>query len=325
MGMAPTAARLGEAHVLILSSLREFTGNSVTASRLAAAIRAHRTSLLDVADLADADALAAHVCAHRVTAVIGIHAYRAGRLLIGSRVPYVLVLGGTDVNVNLAHEEKRSAMAAALGAAAAIAAFHDAMADDLLRALPEIPRDRVFLVPQAVGSPLLPRAPPPPGAPPSSVLAGCDAHTVESVRSQLDVPDGAHLLLLPAGVRPVKDVLFGALALADAERRRTAPDDDPTLPPRLCLRVVGPELDAAYAATVRAQLDALRPRGAAAWVGPMGRTELHVAMAISLCVLNTSASEARDTPEICARDMRPRYAPEPAAGMRLRLLSRRRR
>jgi len=101
MGMAPTAARLGEAHVLILSSLREFTGNSVTASRLAAAIRARRTSLLDVADLAVADALAAHVHAHRVTAVIGIHAYRAGRLLFGSRVPYVLVLGGTDVNVNL--------------------------------------------------------------------------------------------------------------------------------------------------------------------------------------------------------------------------------
>ena len=129
------------------------------------------------------------------------------------------------------------------------------------------------------------------------------------MRARFGLAAGERLLLLPAGLRPVKDVLFGALALADAERRRTAPDDDPTLPPRLCLRVVGPELDAAYAATVRAQLDALRPRGAAAWVGPMGRTELHVAMAISLCVLNTSASEARDTPEICARDMRPSRRP----------------
>ena len=76
------------------------------------------------------------------------------------------------------------------------------------------------------------------------------------------------LLLLPAGLRPVKDVLFGAREVAAWHARE----------PRLCLRIVGPELDAAYAAQVRAQLLELgSPRGVA-YVGALPQRELHAAM-----------------------------------------------
>lgn len=86
-------------------------------------------------------------------------------------------------------------------------------------------------------------------------------------RLELEVEDV--LLLLPAGLRPVKDVLFGAHAVAAWHARD----------PRLCLRIVGPELDAAYAAQVRAALRELgSPRGVA-YVGALPQRELHAAMA----------------------------------------------
>jgi NAD(P)-dependent dehydrogenase (short-subunit alcohol dehydrogenase family) len=38
--------------------------------------------------------------------VLGVHAYRSGKLLLGCGVPYMIVLGGTDVNIDL-HESAK--------------------------------------------------------------------------------------------------------------------------------------------------------------------------------------------------------------------------
>ena len=55
-------------------------------------------------------ACASAIAEHETGLVIGVHAYRAGRILLGCRVPYVLVLGGTDMNVMLHDEPKRRVM-----------------------------------------------------------------------------------------------------------------------------------------------------------------------------------------------------------------------
>ena len=87
-------------------------------------------------------------------------------------------------------------------------------------------------------------------------------------RRRLELEADDVLLLLPAGLRPVKDVLFGAREVAAWHARE----------PRLCLRIVGPELDTAYAAQVRAALRELgSPRGVA-YVGALPQRELHAAM-----------------------------------------------
>ena len=96
--------------MLILTSLREGTGNAVTAARLAERIPAAHCSLLDINALPDAEALREHVCECHIGLVLGIHAYRAGRLLVGSGVPFAIVLGGTDMNVMLHDEPKRRVM-----------------------------------------------------------------------------------------------------------------------------------------------------------------------------------------------------------------------
>ena len=68
---------------------------------------------------------------------MGIHAYRSGRLLVGSRVPFVIVLGGTDMNVNMDQPDKRAVMAEAVAQAGAVIAFNDELKDLLLRAMPD--------------------------------------------------------------------------------------------------------------------------------------------------------------------------------------------
>ena len=95
------------------------------------------------------------------------------------------------------------------------------------------------------------------------------------------------LLLLPAGLRPVKDVLFGL----DAFLGWHAAD------PRVRLRIVGPSLDADYAAVVAAAL--AHANGGAgggdddlvSYVGAMPRDRLHASMREASIVLNTSVSE----------------------------------
>ena len=110
-------AELGGTRMLILTSLREGTGNAITAARLAERIPAAYCSLLDINALPDAEALREHVCECQIGLVLGIHAYRAGRLLVGCGVPFAIVLGGTDMNVMLHDEPKRRVMLDAIAQA----------------------------------------------------------------------------------------------------------------------------------------------------------------------------------------------------------------
>ena len=85
--------------MLLLSSLEAHTGNMVTASRLCSicsTIAAH-CEMLDPKQFDGPSDLRAHVRSKSIVMVVGIHAYRSGRLLVGLDVPYSIVLGGTDV------------------------------------------------------------------------------------------------------------------------------------------------------------------------------------------------------------------------------------
>lgn len=219
-------APLRSTRMLLLTSLRECTGNAVTAARLAELIPAARCSMLDINALPDAAALDKHVQESGVGLVLGIHAFRAGRLLVGSRVPFAIVLGGTDMNVMLEDERKRPVMLDALTQAGAVISFDNNLLSRLLEALPGA-KAKTFLVPQAVRTSL-----PAPG--------GGSSSEGQEVRRRLGVGAEDVLLLLPAGLRPVKDVLFGVSEIAAWHARS----------PQVCVRIVGPELDADYAEQV---------------------------------------------------------------------------
>ncbi|KAL1515995.1 hypothetical protein AB1Y20_002608 [Prymnesium parvum] len=252
------AAAVPSGGTVVLSSLTASTGNAVTAQRIAAHLGA---STLDLASFPDAAALSRALAARRCALAFGIHAYRAGRLLVGCGVPFVLILGGTDVNEHLSHPAKRAVMAAALAEARAVVAFHPPLRLALEAALPEVGR-KVVEIPQAVLA-----------APPLSRRA--------ELRAALRLEAEEALLLLPAGLRPVKDVLWAAHALEEWHQR------DPTV----CVRLVGPRLDETYAAAVEDALAAQQRPRAVVYCGPLGQAELHEAMRLARAVLNTSVSE----------------------------------
>jgi glycosyltransferase involved in cell wall biosynthesis len=278
MAANAASAKLEKMHVLLVASLRDYTGNSVTARRLAQGIGAAKCTCVDVTSFADADALQRRVHDDAIDMVLGIHAFRSGRLMIGLSVPYVIVLGGTDMNVNVSQPEKRAAMEQALQGAGAVIAFTAEMLATLVSTCPSV-RDKAHLVPQAIVT----------FAPPLPVLADAlptdaamdTAKDEQAVLDQLDVCAGELLLLLPAGLRPVKDVLFAVDAIAEWHGEGSGS----------VLRVVGPQLDIDYTRAVEQALGKLQPGRAAAWCGVLPQRELHLAMRAAHAVLNTSQSE----------------------------------
>ena len=164
----------------------------MTAQRLAATIPSRRCSTLDVSDTQLRHARCDWRYREDVSVVVGIHAFRAGRLLVNSQVPYVIVLGGTDMNVHLREPDKRAIMEKALARAGSIVAFNAELLRTLLEAMPAIARQKTFLAAQATRV---------------SVTRPLPADRAQLVRAAFDLRDGERLLLLPAGLRPVKDML----------------------------------------------------------------------------------------------------------------------
>ena len=246
---------------LVLSSFTPHTGNAVTSARLCAMLSplAESVSQLNVSDVKDPGTLAAHLTTDRTTLVLGVHAYRAGRLLLDCGVPYAIVLGGTDVNEHLQQAQKRAVICAVIQQATAIVAFTPKLLDDLAAVAPAA-RSKAFLVPQGVT--------PAGGTPPPE----------EELHSVLELDPGERLFLLPAGLRPVKDVLFTAKAMAAWHEHR----------PGVCLRIVGPELDSDYAREVRLALEHCE---GVRYCGALPREQLHGAMRLAEAVINTSHSE----------------------------------
>ena len=273
--------------VVVIASMTAHTGNAITAARIMKLLPGALVSAVDIHTVSSRTVLATHLVAGgsgtggsgtpAAGLVLGVHAYRSGKLLLGCGVPYIIVLGGTDVNIDLHERAKGEVIRRVIAEAAAVVAFNEELKTALLALIPEA-RSKVFLIPQAVEL-----------APPELVDETEDdaARRRERLRAALDVTTDEQLLLLPAGVRPVKDVLWAVEAISQWH----ASD------PRICLRIVGPVLDAKYAQTVEATLAALAAAPATAravrYVGALPRAQLHEAMRLAAMVLNTSESEGQ--------------------------------
>ena len=273
--------------VVVIASMTAHTGNAITAARIMKLLPGALVSAVDIHTVSSRAVLATHLVAGgsgtggsgtpAAGLVLGVHAYRSGKLLLGCGVPYIIVLGGTDVNIDLHERAKGEVIRRVIAEAAAVVAFNEELKTALLALIPEA-RTKVFLIPQAVEL-----------APPELVDETEDdaARRRERLRAALDVTTDEQLLLLPAGVRPVKDVLWAVEAISQWH----ASD------PRICLRIVGPVLDAKYAQTVEATLAALAAAPATAravrYVGALPRAQLHDAMRLAAMVLNTSESEGQ--------------------------------
>ncbi|XP_052024774.1 glycosyltransferase 1 domain-containing protein 1 isoform X2 [Apodemus sylvaticus] len=115
--------------LLFLAVLRPHTGNAVTAGRLRDHLEAagHMCVLRDAFDFESPSEIANLIVDENLEAALALHLYRGGRLLQGHGIPFGVIFGGTDLNEDANHEEKKEVMGKVLEEARFAVAFTEAM------------------------------------------------------------------------------------------------------------------------------------------------------------------------------------------------------
>lgn len=232
------------------------SGNAVTVRRIEGHLRRLGCEVqVFPVDQLSCEQLLAGVRSFEPELLHAFHGFHGGRMAhavaesVG--VPYLVTLTGTDVYQALS-DHRMLEVRTALKGGARLVAFHACVKHRLAEHLPSL-EERTVIIPQGVELPAVPCEGP-----------GCG-------------PDEACTFLLPAGIRPVKDVLFPLQPLAQLHAIR---------PVRLLL--VGPVLDAAYAAQV---MDALEQFPFVTYLGAVGHDAMGELYRAADVVLNTSLFE----------------------------------
>jgi glycosyltransferase involved in cell wall biosynthesis len=186
------------------------------------------------------------------------HGFLGGRIarLIAATLgkPYVITLTGSDVYEAL-HDARRHDTVSALNDSAAIIAFHESIRNRLTEDLPEL-FDKTFVVAQGVEMP------------------GSDyPHHGEFMPAEDDL-----VILLPAGLRPVKNVAFAPPLLGKLHDRGA----------RLYFILLGPVLHRGYAAEVLSEQEKFP---FAHYFGEVGHNSIGWFYGQADIVLNTSSFE----------------------------------
>lgn len=181
------------------------------------------------------------------------HAYHGGRIAHALArelaLPYLVTLTGTDVYQALSDQRSYDTHGALRGAARLVA-FHACVKRRLAEHLPTL-EERTTVIPQGVELP----------SPQQARTAG-----------------ESFTFLLPAGLRPVKNVLFPLQPLAALH----------AVHPGIRLLLVGPVLDTAYAEEV---MEALEPHPFARYLGTVGHEAMGELYRAADVVLNSSLIE----------------------------------
>ena len=264
-------------------------------------------AFLNAGDFALCVVLHAFKCGDALDALAEVRSRSTLGSTLTSDVKVVLVLGGTDVNVDAREAPERAATLARRAAAAdVVVAFSPSMvAAAPSGALPPT----TAIVPQGVRLPsretYARRRP--------SVLETTTTNTgnantedvkeeaeetlVPSLHDALGVATSTRVFLLPAGLRPVKDVLWAADAVEERVKVIASSSKvSSSSSPAFVLAVLGPSLDAPYASLVAQKARAsYGAEGARAFtqMPPVARRVALEYMRAAAGVLNTSLSEGQ--------------------------------
>ncbi|HEU0264395.1 MAG TPA: GPMC system family 4 glycosyltransferase [Geobacterales bacterium] len=234
-------------------------GNAMTVHRLLQYI-GRRGVELKVFSL---DALAPESIVTEMTAwqpqlIHAFHGFLGGatarRIAAELKIPFLITLTGTDIYECL-NDMRRSETLAAIAEATGVVAFHRSVLEELAHHDP-FQGGRGLVIPQGVEIP-------------SEPCTGAGGFPFSP---------GKCTFLLPAGLRPVKNVLFPLLPLAEL----FAEDD------RLRFLLVGPVLDPSYASQVMSELTRYP---FAHYLGGVGHDSLICLYRKADVVLNTSLAE----------------------------------
>ncbi|XP_053135756.1 glycosyltransferase 1 domain-containing protein 1 isoform X6 [Hemicordylus capensis] len=226
-GQARLPGLPGAMRLLLLAPRRAQTGNGTTVRRIQDHLEAagHTCILKDTSDFESPLTISDLISSESVDASLGIHLYRAGRLLQGSNIPFGIIFGGTDINEDAKRNEKSWVMGAVLDEARFAVSFTEAMKETAAAYWPPA-RNKIYVQSQGIVT-----------APSTSFNQKAFLQRAGILQDNNSV----HLFLLICGLRRVKDPLFLVDAVAEWHRKE----------PGIHLIIIGPEVEAAFAEEVK--------------------------------------------------------------------------
>lgn len=262
--------------LLLLACLRARTGNATTAARIRSHLQAagHSCVLRDAFMYQSPAEIAALTNAEQFDAALAIHLYKAGRLLQGSRIPFGIIFGGTDVNEDVKCKEKRQVMGAVLEEARFAVAFSVEMKELAAAEWPES-RKKIYVQTQGIKT--------------------APSETFDWYRflQNAGIPtdtDRLHLFLLVCGLRRVKDPLYLVEVFSEWHRKD----------PSVHLGIIGPAVDPVFSSEVKEKVK--RAPGVHV-LQELPQEELHAALRRSRALLNCSLSEGMSAAILEAMDL----------------------
>ncbi|XP_074462062.1 glycosyltransferase 1 domain-containing protein 1 isoform X2 [Larus michahellis] len=233
-------------------------------------------------------------------AALAIHLYKAGRLLQGSRIPFGIIFGGTDVNEDIKCEEKHRVMGAVLEEARFAVAFTMKMKE---LAAAEWPDARKKIYVQTQGQDFKNHR---------SAIQGPIKHVmflfffntgIKTTPSETfdwyrflqnaDIPTDTgslHMFLLICGLRRVKDPLYLVDVFSDWHRKD----------PSVHLGIIGPAVDPLFASEIK---EKVKRAPGVHLLREMPQDDLHAAMKRCFAVVNSSISEGMSAAILEAMDL----------------------
>ncbi|VFV40205.1 glycosyltransferase 1 [Lynx pardinus] len=294
--------------LLFLAVVRRHTGNAVTAERVRDHLEAagHVCILKDASDLESSSEIAKLIEAESLEAALALHLYRGGRLLQGHGIPFGIIFGGTDLNEDVNHGEKKKVMGQVLEEARFAVAFTESMKE--MAQTQWKARQISWAVTCAAGRTgeltkpmeVLPHARPSERAAgkiyvqSQGIVTGPNsAFNWNTFLRQSGInqsADNLHIFLLVCGLRQVKDPLYLVDAFSEWHREE----------PNVYMVIVGPEVDPVFTREVGARV---KRAAGVRLIREMPQGDLHAALKNCFAVVNSSVSEGMSAAILEAMDL----------------------
>ncbi|XP_053062400.1 glycosyltransferase 1 domain-containing protein 1 isoform X5 [Acinonyx jubatus] len=222
----------------------------------------HVCILKDASDLESSSEIAKLIEAESLEAALALHLYRGGRLLQGHGIPFGIIFGGTDLNEDVNHGEKKKVMGKVLEEARFAVAFTESMKEMAQTQWPHA-RGKIYVQSQGIVT-----------GPNSAFNWNTFLHQSGINQSA----DNLHIFLLVCGLRQVKDPLYLVDAFSEWHREE----------PNVYMVIVGPEVDPVFTREVGARV---KSAAGVRLIREMPQGDLHAALKNCFAVVNSSVSE----------------------------------
>ncbi|KAL4228450.1 Glycosyl transferases group 1 [Mactra antiquata] len=139
-------------NILLLSPLQPCSGNTATILRIRNGLEKNgmKCKVVDSTGILNHQEFTDNHGNTTYHLIIAVHAYKSGRLLLGTDIPYVIILGGTDVNQLYNEEDKMTVMSQAVHKSKHIVAFSSSVMNQFIKCWPDYNSSNISIIPQGV-------------------------------------------------------------------------------------------------------------------------------------------------------------------------------